>query len=140
MTLKMFALKQPCVSMHVSSSFTCSFQTKIIQQVLNSIENIFVLETSRKTSPRTTQGSLRKEPFIEPKLPKKAQPTIGNQRLMRQSTPRWKGSVNWELCVGEKRTNTSLSPRPWTQQDGPLVKERMSSDPPSLRNFLHRLL
>ena len=68
MTFERFALKQTCVSWHVSSILTCSFSMKFIWEVLNSYTNIFGMETFGKKSPRTIQGSLRKNPSSKPRL------------------------------------------------------------------------
>ena len=52
---------------------------KFMWEVLNVYKNIFGLETSKKTSSRTIQGSLRKDPCLWQKLPKEIQPTDNKQ-------------------------------------------------------------
>ena len=62
MTFERYALKLPCVSRHVSSSFTCLFWMKFMWEVLNSYTIVFGWKLPGKLSTRTIQGSLRKDP------------------------------------------------------------------------------
>ena len=105
MTFERFALKRPCVSWHVLSSFTCLFRIKFMWEVLNSYTNIFKFETSEQTSLRTIQGSLRKDPSRVPKL-SKTSPTYGGNRR----------PVGGHLGVGDSNISTRLIRKPWTNR------------------------
>ena len=71
-----FALKRPCVSMHASSCLTCFFSIKFMCEFLKFYTIIFGLKKSGQTSPRTIQGSLRKDTSWCPRLPKAAHQRI----------------------------------------------------------------
>ena len=95
MTFEKFALKQPFVSMRFLLSFTYFFVMKLMWQVSNSHTNIFGLKTFGQTSPRTIQGSLRKDPCWQQKLPMTVPPTDG-KRL----PAAWSTSRRWSSLFG----------------------------------------
>ena len=83
MTFNRFVLKRHCVPWNVSSSFMCSFWMKFICQVLKSYKIIFRLKTSGRKSPRTNQGSFRKDSCLEPKV------VLDHPIRLRQSIASW---------------------------------------------------
>ena len=114
MTFKQFALKWPCVSWHVSLSFTCSFRMKFMWEVLNLYTNLFGFETSRWKSPRKNQGSLKKDPSLVSKLLKTSQSYRGNRRPIGEGR-------RLTLRPGRDASKKQTYSKTTDQQNGPLV-------------------
>ena len=93
-----YVLSRTCTFTWVFLIFTCSFWIKLMWEVLNLYTIIFGLGTSGKLSPRTTKGSLRKNPKSVCKL-SKADP--GDGAVKGQS---WL----WNLIKGSHREGLSL--------------------------------
>ena len=103
------------------NDLVCEFYMFIFDEftweVLKSYTIMFGLETSGKTSLRTIQGSLRKDPNLLSRLSQVGPKRRRHRRLVGQSTPRrWVSSVGTYYCEEGGPWQVSDPTNGWTGQ------------------------